>query len=284
MLPAMISTSYASLIRRTISITPVEWPWAVSTTSTSTSASTRAPARSKASVPTPTAAADAEAALLVLRRERVLDPLADVLDRDQAAQPPVGVDDRQLLDPVPVQDRVRLVERRPDRCGDEVPARHQLGDRLARVGLEAQVAVGEDADEHVTAVGDRDPRDLVARHQLERVGDERVRPQRHRLDDHPRLGPLDLVDLGDLVLDREVAMDDAEPALARQRNREPRLGDRVHRSRDDRDLERDRAGEARGRADVVRQHGRLGRQEQDVVEGQAFFAELRVPIEVPVQR
>ena len=35
--------------------------------------------------------------------------------------------------------------------------------------------------------------------------------------------------------------------------------------------------------DVVRQHRRLGRDEQDVVEGQALLAELRVPIELPVQ-
>ena len=228
--------------------------------------------------------ADPQPPLLVLRRERVLDPLADVLDGDQPAQPAVRVDDRQLLDPVAVQDRVRLVERRPDRRGDEVAARHQLGDRLPRVGAEAQVAVREDADEHARVVDDRDPRDLVAGHQLERVRDERVRPQRHRLDDHPRLRALDLVDLGDLILDREVAVDDPDPACARQRNREPRLGDRVHRRGDDRDLERDRAGEAGGRADVVRQHGRLGREQEDVVEGEALLAELRVPIELPVQR
>ncbi len=42
------------------------------------------------------------------------------------------------------------------------------------------------------------PGDVVALHQLDRVGDEIVRPERDGLDDHPRLGALDLVDLGDL--------------------------------------------------------------------------------------
>ncbi len=47
--------------------------------------------------------ADAQPALLVLRRLRELDLLLDVLDRDQAAQPAVAVDDRQLLDLVAVR-------------------------------------------------------------------------------------------------------------------------------------------------------------------------------------
>ena len=91
--------------------------------------------------------ADPQPAALVLRRERVLDPLLDVLDGDQALELAVGVDDRQLLDLVAVEDLLGLGERRPDRRGDEVPARHQRRDRLGDVVLEAEVAVGEDADE-----------------------------------------------------------------------------------------------------------------------------------------
>ena len=53
--------------------------------------------------------ADAQPAALVLRRLRVLDLLLDVLDGDQPAQPAVGVDDRQLLDLVAVEDLLRLL-------------------------------------------------------------------------------------------------------------------------------------------------------------------------------
>ena len=68
--------------------------------------------------------AHAQPPLLVLGRLRVLDLLLDVLDGDQPAQAPVSVDDRQLLDLVAVEDRLRLRQRRPDRRGDEIARRH----------------------------------------------------------------------------------------------------------------------------------------------------------------
>ena len=91
---------------------------------------------------------------------------------------------------------------------------------LVGTGAEPEVAVREDADEHAVGRRDRHARDAVARHQVERVGHEIVGAERDRLDDHPGLAALDLVDLGDLVLDREVAVDDADPALAREGDRE----------------------------------------------------------------
>ena len=130
------------------SSTPCEWPCAVSTTSTSTLGATSAAARSSASGPDADGGADAQAALVVLRRVRVLDPLLDVLDGDEPLEPPVGVDDRELLDLVPVEDLLRLLERRPDRRGDELRARSSAPrPGCVGVGLEAEVAVREDADE-----------------------------------------------------------------------------------------------------------------------------------------
>ena len=220
--------------------------------------------------------------LVVLRRVGELDLLLDVLDRDQPAQPAIRVDDRELLDLVPVQDLLGLRQRRPDRRGDEVARRHQSRDGLGDVVLEAKVPVGEDADEDTLVVRDRDARDLVARHQFERGAHRRVGRQRDRLDDHPRLRPLHLVDLGDLRLDREVAVDDADSTLARERDREARFGDRVHRGRDDRDREVDRARQAGTGRDVVRQDVRGGRDEEDVVEGEALAPELPVELQQPL--
>jgi hypothetical protein len=180
---------------------------------------------------------DPQAALVVLRCIRVLDALRDVLDGDEPLEPAVGVDYRELLDLVAVEDRLGLLERRPDRCGDEVAIRHQRGNGLGRVGLEAQVAVREDADEDSVVVGDRNARDPVALHELERFRDRVVGPERDRLDDHPGLRALHLVDLRDLILDREVAVDDAEAPLPCQRDRQARLGHRVHRGGDDRDVQ-----------------------------------------------
>ena len=88
---------------------------------------------------------------------------------------------------------------------------HERRDGLRGVGLEAEVAVREDADEDALVVRDRDARDPVALHQLERLGHGVRRRERDGLDDHPRLRALHLVHLGDLILDREVPVDDPDP-------------------------------------------------------------------------
>src|SRR5206468_3211898 len=101
----------------------------------------------------PDRSAHAQPALLVLRRLGELDLLLDVLDRDQPAQAPVGVDHRQLLDLVAVEDLLRLGERRAHRRGDEVARGHERRDRLVDVVLEAEVPAGENPDANADAVG-----------------------------------------------------------------------------------------------------------------------------------
>ena len=67
------------------------------------------------------------------------------------------------------------------------------------VGLEAQVAVGEDADQAAflaAVLGDRHARDAVAAHQLERLEDPGGGGERDRVDDHAALGALHAIHLG----------------------------------------------------------------------------------------
>ena len=126
----------------------------------------------------------------------------------------------------------RLLERRADRHGEQRLARHDVGDRPIEVGLEAQVAVRQDADEPAflaAVLGDRHAGDPVFLHQLERFVDPVRRGQRDRVDDHAALGPLDAIDFGRLLLDRQVLVDDADAALLRHRDGQPRFGDGVHR-------------------------------------------------------
>ena len=99
----------------------------------------------------------------------------------------------------------------------------------------------------------------------------------------PGLGALHLVDLGHLILDGQVPVDDAHPALARERDREASLRHRVHRRRDDGDAELDRAREPRARRHLVREDRRLGGDEQHVVEREALPGELPVQVEQPLQ-
>ena len=78
-------------------------------------------------------------------------------------------------------------------------------------------------------------------------------------------------------------MDDAEAALASERDREARLRDGVHRRGDDRDLEANRRRQPRRGRHVVRQDVRLRRHEQYVVEGEPFLGELLLEREEPLE-
>ena len=93
----------------------------------------------------------AQAALLVLAGVGVLELLLDVLDGDEAFELVVVVDDEELFDAVLVEDLFGLLERGADGDGDEVVLGHHVVDGDVGAGDEAEVAVGEDADELLVA-------------------------------------------------------------------------------------------------------------------------------------
>ena len=65
-----------------------------------------------------------------------------------------------------------------------------------------------------------------------------IRRQRDRVGDDAVFAPLDLVHLAGLHGDRHVLVDDADAALLGERDGQFALGDRVHRRREDRNVER----------------------------------------------
>jgi hypothetical protein len=221
------------------------WPFATSGTSTSTPAST-----SVGTLPGVAEVADRrtdeQPAVGVLRRVRELLGLHEVLDGDQPGEPAVGLDDRQPLALVLAEQPGRVLARDPDRCRDQRHRGHHLvdlGSRPLRDRSEAQVAVGADAEQPIVDVDDREPRHTVLTAVLIEPLERGVGADRDRVGDHPGLGALDQVDLVGLVLDREVAVQYAEAALAGHRDRHPRLGDLVHRRRQQWQLQRDLAGQ-----------------------------------------
>ena len=139
-----------------------------------------------------------QAALAVLGGVGVLLGLLDVLDGDEAAQHVVFVHQRQFFDAVLGEDLARLLQRGAHRGGDEVFRGHDLGDLAGIVGLKAQVAVGEDADQ-LAVFGDGHAGDAVARHQFLRVGDEMIRGEEERIGDDAVFRALDLVHLRGLL-------------------------------------------------------------------------------------
>ena len=80
---------------------------------------------------------------------------------------------------------------------------------------------------------------------------------------------LDLVDVARLVFDREVAVQDAEAALARHRDRHARLGDGVHRAESSGVCDADAAGQPRGGVRLARDDVGVPGQQHDVVVGES---------------
>jgi hypothetical protein len=144
--------------------------------------------------------AHAKPSLVVLRGIGVLQPLLDVFDRDQALELKLVIHHEQLLYSVVVKDGLRLVQRRADGNRDQVLLGHDLADRDVGAGLEAQIAIGQDADQLVV-FGDRHAGDAIVAHHLEGVGDLVGRLHGDRVDNHAAFRALHLVNLVGLLLD-----------------------------------------------------------------------------------
>ena len=133
----------------------------------------------------------------------------------------------------------------PSRDGDQALARrHDLAHRGVEPGLEAQVAVGDDAD-HRLALDHREARRRHAARDSAMTS-RTVWSGRHRdrVAQHAGLVALDARHLGRLLLRREVLVHDADAAFLGDGDRQAGLGDGVHRRRHQRQVERDVAGEA----------------------------------------
>ena len=214
--------------------------------------------------------ADAQAFAIVLARVRIVARLLDVLDRDQAAQTKRIVDDQHLLDAVLVQQRQHFVLGSALLHRDQpLLARHDVLDRILGLLLEAQVAVGDDADE-LLAIDHRHAGDVVRARDLHDFADRGLRRHRDRIADHARFELLDQAHFGRLAFDGHVLVDDADAAGLRHRDGEARFGDGIHRRRDDRQVQADRAGQAGAKIDVARKYARKRGNERNVVEGESF--------------
>ena len=220
---------------------------------------------------------DEQPAVAVVGRVGELLALDEVLDGDQATEASLVVDEGKPLALVLAQQQGRLVAGDAEPAGDQRHRGHDLvdlgggplGDRR-----EAQVAVGDDAEQLLVEVDDRQPGDAVLPADPVEVLEGRVGPDGDGVGDDPGLGPLHEVDLVGLVVDREVAVEHADAALAGHRDRHPALGDGVHRSAHQRRPQRDLAGQPGRGVDVGRCDLGVAREQQHVVVGEAHRGEL----------
>ena len=214
--------------------------------------------------------AHSQTAFVVFGRAGIFQFFLNVFYGDQALQVVLVVDNEQLFYAVLVQNFFGLLERRADRDGDEMLFCHHLADGDVEARLETQVAVGEDADQFAVFLGDGDAGNLVLLHHVERVGNLGVGRHGDRVDDHAAFGALDLVDFIGLLVDGEIAMDDAESALLGERDGHVGFGDRVHGGADDGDVEMDVARDLGLGIDAGGHNLRARGNEENVVESKGF--------------
>jgi hypothetical protein len=216
-----------------------------------------------------------QAALLVLTSVRIGHGLFYVLDRDKADAAVLAVHHHQFLDAMLMQQALGFVLADALAHGDELVLGHQLGNALLRIGGEAHIAVGENADQLAgfavaAAFHHRHAGNAVLLHQVERLLQRGARLDGERIDHHARFKLLDLADLGRLHVRVQVAVDDADAAGLRHGDGHLRLGHRVHGGGDDRNIDGDRAGDAGADIDVGGQHLGQAGPDQHIVESEPF--------------
>jgi hypothetical protein len=118
--------------------------------------------------------------------------------------------------------------------------------------------------------GDGDAGNLVFLHDFEGVGNFGIGRHGDGIDDHAALGPLHLVDFIGLLLDVQVAMDDAEASLLRHGDGHVRLGNRIHGGADDGNVQPDVARKLGLGIGVGGHDSGMGREQQYVVKCEGF--------------
>ena len=235
--------------------------------SRSTLARTSSCARSRIIAGRADGRAYAQAAVIVLGRRGIFQALLDVLDRDEAHQVIAIVDHQQLLDAMLVQNRLGVGQRGAHRNRDQVFLSHHFADGNVGAGFKAQIAIGQDADQ-LFVLGDRNARDAIAPHHLQRVGDLLLRRHGDGIDDHAAFRALHLVDFGGLLLDGQIAVDDPQAALLGHGDGHARLGHGVHGRADQGHAKFNVAGQMGGGVGQRGYNIRLARQQQHVIKGQ----------------
>ena len=212
---------------------------------------------------------DAQAARRVLRGLRIGDGFFDILDGDEANAVIGLVHNEQLFDPALVQQPLRLVLADAGLDGSEIILRHQFADQLSRIFSEPHVAMGEDADQLARFLDHRNAADLVPLHQHLRVGERSGRQDGDGIDDHAAFEPLHRPDGIGLFLDRQIAVQHANPAQLRHDDRHVGFRHRIHGRRQDRDVKLYPARDLRAGIGLARQHIGFGGLQQHVVKGEA---------------
>ena len=167
-----------------------------------------------------------------------------------------------------VHQRLGFIAARALAHGDQLFARgHDIFDRLIEIGLKAQIAIGDDAHDTTVSADDGQPGYFVLAGNVQHVTHGHHRGNGVGVFDNAAFKAFDFGDFGRLRGGRHVLVNNADAAFLRNRNRQVRLGYRIHGSRYDGNIQVDSARQARFEANLARQHGGMGGNQQNIIEG-----------------
>ena len=220
----------------------------------------------------------AQTTLLILGGVRVLLGLDEVLDGDQAGQVAFLVNERQLLNLVLGEQTVSVVLGNVGRASDQVLLGHDILNLQGVVilgGDEAHITVGDDADELVFLVHNRQTGDVELAAQLVEVGQSDLGVDGQRVGDHTGLGTLDHIDLSGLVVDGQIAVQHTDTTVTSHGDGHLGLGHGIHGSGEDRGLHHDLASQMSAGVHFGGNDIRLVRQQQHIIISKAELGENR---------
>ena len=194
----------------------------------------------------------------------------DVAHGHQPGQLAAAVYQQELLDLGGVEDALGVIQRGLRVGGDQVFLGHHVADGQLPGLEELQIPPGDDAHHAPVVLDDGHTRDVVQLHHLPGMADRLLPAEGDRIENDAAFAAFHLANLAALVLDAEVLVDDADAAFLGQSNGQSRLGDRVHRGRDQGDVHGDPPGEPGADVHLFWNHRRPARPEQHVVKGQGL--------------
>ena len=216
----------------------------------------------------------AQTTLLVLASHRFVLGLRDVFIGNQTYEFACVVKNRKLLNLVLLQYLCSGLEVCLDMCCNKVLACHHIIYGAVDVLLEAEVTVGDDADQMTLIVNNRNAADVIFRHQFKGCTDAAAALNGDGVVNHTILGTLHDSHLSGLLLDAHVLVNHTDASLAGNGNRHRGFCDCIHRSCHEGNLQFDVARKERFKRHGTREHLGIGGNQQDVVVGKTVHHNL----------
>ena len=202
--------------------------------------------------------------LRVLAGVGVVLELSDITIGDKAYELAIVINNGQLLNLVGQQHlgsrlKVGLVS------GYDILLGHHLVNLALHIALEAQVAVGNDTDKHTLVINNGNTANLVLLHKLESITHSVLLLDGYGVVNHTTLGTLNTAHVGSLCRNRHILVDNADTALASQRNSKSSLGYGIHSRRHNGYVQLNITRESTDCRYLTRQNLRIGWYEQHIV-------------------